>query len=330
MSFEVRVRPSGHVFQVQSRETLLEAGLRDGLNLDHQCSNGACGACSARLISGDLELVRHHDYRFRDGDRDGSRFLMCCHRPTTAVEIEAHEVGHAVELPQQHIRCKVQRIERLHDEVVQLHLRTPRSASLQFLAGQSMELHLDGMAPVSLALAGCPCDGMNLRFHLRRRAADPFSELVFQRLRKGREVVVSGPHGDFTLDDDSPRPLLFLAWETGFAPIASLIDHAIQLDEEREMHLYWLSGLPGGHYLSNYCRAWQDALDRFHYHSIDLAPAGQAGFADMMDAIVARHGDLSGWDCYGVLPDQGLAALARLNAAGLPGDRLRTLPKRLP
>lgn len=330
MGHEVKLQPSGHAFEVQSRESILDAGLREGLNLDHSCANGSCGACRARLIAGDLELLHHHDYRFTPAEREQNYFLMCCHRPASAVEIEAHELGSATEIPEQHIRTKVHRIEPLRDDVVQLHLRTPRSASLLFLAGQSVELHLDGMKPVTLPLASCPCDGMHLRLHVRRRPDDPFSELVFERLKKGREVVIRGPLGDFTLDDDSPRPILFLAWESGFAPIASLIDHAIQLDEARPMHLYWLSGRPGGRYLSNYCRAWQDALDDFHYHGIDLAPAGDGGFATAFAGIAARHGDLSGWDCYAVLPQAGLDALGLLRQAGLPDSQLRTALKTHP
>lgn len=330
MGQQVRVQPSGHVFEVQSRESILEAGLREGLNLDHSCANGSCGACRARLLDGDLELLHHYDYRFTPQERADNHFLMCCHRPAGPIQIEAHELGSAAEIPEQHIRTKVQKLERLRDDVMQLHLRTPRTSSLLFLAGQSVELHLDGMKPVNMALAGCPCDGVNLRFHVRRRAHDPFSELVFERLKKGREVVVRGPVGDFTLDDDSPRPILFLAWESGFAPIASLIDHAIQLDEGRQMHLYWLSGLEHGRYLSNYCRAWQDALDDFHYHGIDLAPRGRDGFEGVMSRIAARHGDLSGWDCYAVLPQAGLDALGCLTAAGLPTERLRTVLKTNP
>jgi CDP-4-dehydro-6-deoxyglucose reductase len=330
MGHEVKLLPSGHVFEVQSRESLLDAGLREGLNLDHNCANGTCGACRARLVSGDLELIQHYDYRFSPREQADNVFLMCCHRPASAVEIEAHESGSAAEIPDQHIRAKLQKLELLQDDVMQLHVRTPRSTSLLFLAGQSVELHLDGMKPVSMALAGCPCDGMNLRFHVRRRPDDPFSDLVFERMKKGREVVIRGPLGDFTLDDASPRPILFLAWESGFAPIASLIDHAIQLDEGREMHLYWLSGLEGGHYLSNYCRAWRDALDDFHYHDIDLAPAGEGSFDTVMAQIVQRHGDLAGWDCYAVLPEEGLQALDALKAAGLPEAQLRTSLKRLP
>lgn len=318
------------MFDVQTRESVLDAGLREGLNLDHNCANGSCGACRARLVRGDLQLVNHYDYRFTPQEREQNYFLMCCHRPASDVEIEAHELGTAAEVPEQHIRAKLQKIETLQDDVVQLYIRAPRSDNLLFLAGQSVELHFDGMKPVTMALAGCPCDGMNLRFHVRRRARDPFSDLVFNRLKKGREVVVTGPLGTFTLDDESKRPIIFLCWETGFAPIASLIDHAIQLDEGRPMHLYWLSGLENGRYLSNYCRAWQDALDDFHYHGVDLAPVGDSSFVSVMENIIAEHGDLAAWDCYAVLPYEGLKALDKLKAAGLPRERLRTLSKQNP
>lgn len=330
MGYPVRLQPSGHLFEVQSRESLLDAGLREGLNLDHGCANGSCGACLARLLDGDLELIRHHDYRLTAQQRERNCFLMCCHRPASPVTVEARELGSAAEVPEQCIRGKVQRLEQLQDEVMQLHVRTPRSNSLLFLAGQSVQLQLDGMRAVELPLAGCPCDGMNLRFHVRRRADDAFSERLFSDVRKGHELIISGPVGEFTLNEGSARPILFLAWESGFAPIASLIDHAIQLDEAREMHLYWLSGLPRGHYLSNYCRAWQDALDNFHYHSIDLAPVGQHDFASVMAGIAERHGDLVDWDCYAVLPETGLQALRQLHAAGLPGAQLRAARKRVP
>lgn len=330
MAFKVEVKPSGHSFVVETTESLLDAGLRAGLNLDHNCANGSCGACKARLLSGDLVLTQHYDYRFTDQEKQQDWFLMCCHRPATEVSLLAHEVGSAAEIPEQHIRARVQKIERLQQDVVQLSVRTPRASSLMFLAGQAVALHLDGMKPVEMALASCPCDGMNLRFHVRRRVQDPFSELVFERLKKGRELVVTGPQGDFTLDDDSHRPMILLAWESGFAPIASLIDHAIQLDDARQMHLYWLSGQPGGHYLSNYCRAWQDALDDFHYHPIDLSPLGDDDFGSVMEAIATRHGDLAGWDCYAVLPEPGLAALQRLIGAGLPPGQLRTARKHAP
>lgn len=302
MPFDVTLKPSGHRFRVEASETLLDAGLREGINLEHSCANGSCGACRARLLSGDLCLAHHYDYRFSEQEKQENWFLMCCHRPAADVEILVHEAGHADEIAEQHIRAKVAKIEQLQSDVLQLHVRTPRSRNLHFLAGQAVQLSFDGMRPLTLHLANCPCDGMNLRFHLRCKPDDSFSDFVFERLKKGREVIITGPMGNFNLVEDSAKPRLFVAWESGFAAISSLIEHAIQLDDARAMHLYWLSAFPTGHYLSNACRAWHDALDDFQYRAIDLSSASASSLLQALDTIAAEHPDIAGWDRYLTLP----------------------------
>ncbi len=207
---------------------------------------------------------------------------------------------------------------------MQLTVRTTRSGGLQFLAGQSVELAFDGMPAKTLAIASCPCDAVQLRFHVRRRAADPFSGFVFGDLRKGAPVTLRGPRGDFTLDEASERPLVFIAWESGFAAVSSLIDHAIQKDENRSIDLYWLSAIPRGHYLSNVCRAWRDVLDDFRYHSIDLEPAGSERIADVAERVVRVHSLLADCDYYLVLPESAHAAVrGSLRAADVPPEQIR-------
>lgn len=323
MSHKIKIKPSGHHFSVEARACVLKAGLREGVNLDHNCANGGCGECKARLISGELEQIRHHDFRLSDEEKAKCYFLMCCHRPASDLVIEAHESDKAEDIPEQHITAKVSKIEQLQDDVLQLNVRTPRSKGLHFLAGQGVSLNFDGMKPKVLPIASCPCDGIQLRFHVRRRTHDPFSELLFDRIKKGREVVISGPIGDFTLNEESGRPLILVAWETGFAPISSLIDHIIQKDEEREIHLYWLSEIEHGHYLSNYCRAWCDALDNFHYHSIDLQPSGDDTFDSIFRYIATQHQPLMDWDIYLTLPAaKQYRACNLLCDAGMPADQM--------
>ena len=324
MSFKVKVQPTGHQFEVEAHESILEAGLRAGLNLDYQCTNGTCGKCRARLLDGRVEPTRFTDFCFSEAELTQGWLLPCSSTPVTDVEIEAHESGRAAEIPEQQIRARVGRLDRLQDEVMLLQVRTPRSRSLRYLAGQSVALQFDDMRRV-LPIASCPCHGTLLRFHVRWRPGDPFSEHVFSDLRRGREVLLTGPCGDFTLDESSGRPLLFVAWETGFAPVESIIDHAIRLHAERRMHLYWLSAIPGGHYLSNYCRAWEDALDDFHYHSIDLRPAGPGRLEAVCERILERHAPMEDWDVYLVLPEDAEAdCRRRLGRAGLPVEQMHT------
>lgn len=323
MSYRITVRPSGHTFEAEPSETLLQAGLRAGLNLGHSCANGSCGDCRARRLSGTIEPLVHCDYRFSELEKQQGWFLLCSSRAASDIEIEAQESGSAAEIPQQHIRAKVSKVERLQEEVVQLTVRAPRSGGLRFLAGQGVTLLFDGMCPKPLPIASCPCDSLQLRFHIRRRDDDPFSDFVFSHLRKGWDVVLQGPCGDFTLDEESTRPLVFIAWESGFAPVGSLIDHAIQKDENRSIDLYWLSAIPRGHYLSNYCRAWRDVLDDFRYHSIDLEPAGTERLEDVIQRIVRVHASLVSADFYLALPEATLDSVRGfLRESGVPDDRV--------
>jgi len=325
MSSKITVRPSGHVFEAEPSETLLQAGLRAGLNLDHGCANGSCGECRARRVRGDIEAVNHCDYRFSDSEKQHGWFLLCSCRALGDVDIEAHESGSAADIPQQQVQAKVSRVEQLQDDVVQVSVRTPRSAGLHFLAGQNVAVVLPGHEPRVLAIASCPCDSVQLRFHVRRQPEDPFSEFVFGGLKRGVEVVLRGPCGDFTLDEDSERPLVFVAWESGFAGVSSLIDHVIQKDENRSIDLYWLSAIPRGHYLSNYCRAWRDVLDDFRYHSIDLEPAGVDVIDDVLQRVIRVHSLLADHDYYLALPEPALVqAQAMLADADVPDAQVRT------
>jgi NAD(P)H-flavin reductase len=90
------------------------------------------------------------------------------------------------------------------------------------------------------------------------------------------------------------------------------------------MHLYWLSAIPDGHYLSNYCRAWVDGLDDFHYHSVDLAPRGQSTLGEALEEVLRDRPDLTDYDVYAALPAAALEpARQRFMARGLPPSQWR-------
>jgi CDP-4-dehydro-6-deoxyglucose reductase len=323
MSHRIRINPTGKSFEVASDgETLLDAGLRAGLNVPYNCGNGTCGGCRMRVVSGEVDEVPH-DFHFTDSERAAGWVLPCRAYVRSDLEIEVRLMGSAADVPYQEIVAKVAKVERLQPDVVQLAVRTPRSQTLSFLAGQRVALRFNGQPERQLAIASCPCDGMHLRFHLRR-ADDPFAAFVFDNVERGARVVLAGPTGQFLLHDESPRKRLFVCWESGFAAVASLIDHAIALDPERTMHLYWLSAIPQGHYLSNYCRAWVDALDDFHYHSVDLRPAGEIALEAAFDDIARGRQDLIDYDVYAALPGAALDfARALFLTQGLPPSQWR-------
>jgi NAD(P)H-flavin reductase len=83
-------------------------------------------------------------------------------------------------------------------------------------------------------------------------------------IRPGDTLQLWGPTGHFVLAE-SERPLAFVACDTGFAPVKSLIEHAMAIEATESISLDWLALRADGHYLANQCRAWAEALDGFRY-----------------------------------------------------------------
>lgn len=327
MSHDVRLLPSGKTFTAQPRETLLEAGLRAGASLPYRCDNGSCGECRARIVSGQTREVRPHDYVVSEAERIRGVQLLCCVAPASDVEVEVREIGSVEEIPRQVIATKVSKLHLLDGEVMEVHLRTPRSQAMQFLPGQHALITLPGLLPRYRSLANCPCNGTHLLCYVRRAPGDAFSEYVFTTLARGDQVMVEGPEGRFTLDEASTRPIIFFAYDVGFAPLKSLIEHTMALNELRIMWCYWMTLKPEDHFLDNLCRSWADALDEFHYVPLSSLRAGADGAPNWrelaaVERIVEDHPDLSGFDVYMTGP-QGMVDFARRRfmAAGLPTER---------
>lgn len=317
MSAHVTLRPSGHDFFVEGADTLLEAALKAGLAVNYGCSNGNCGLCKARVVSGEVKKVRPHDYVLSEAEKRQGYTLLCAHAAVTDLVLEALETGSAGDIPPQQIVARVKANEALGEDVRLLHLQTPRNSRLRFLAGQSATLSA-GETSAQLPIASCPCDDRNLHFHVQRDAKDDFARQVFDVLRAGDAVTVYGPWGDFVLRADSPRPILFVASEAGFAPVKGLVEHAMSLDRAELLHLYWHAARPAGHYLLNLCRAWADALDNFRYTTM----AG-GGAEDLVARIARDHADLAAFDVYLAGPEAFVDAAAKaLAQQGFPAAQL--------
>ncbi len=315
MAAHVQVLPSRHEFFVEGNDTVLEAALHAGLALDYGCSNGNCGLCKARIVSGQVKKVRHHDYVLSEAEKARGYALLCSHTAVTDLVIEANEAGRPGDIPLQHVSARVQRLERLADgAMLRLQLLMPRANRLRFLAGQAATLEIGGLSE-DLPIASCPCDERHLEFHLRAANATPLTDYVFNSLKPSDLVMVEGPMGEFVLREDSPRPPIFIAADTGFAPIKSLVEHAMALEAAEAIYLYWIASREGGHYLHNQCRAWADALDNFHF--TPLVAAGD--YRAVIGTIVTNHARLSEFDVYAAGPQPFLsAAQSGLLGHGLP------------
>ena len=323
MTQKVTVLPSQAIFEVNPTDTLLEAGLRAGLSLNYGCSNGNCGLCKARVVAGKTKRLRHQDYVLSEAEKTQGYVLLCSHTAESDMQILADVANLPADIQFQEIQARVKTIQPLTDKVSLLHLQTPRTNRLRFLAGQSVALAV-GDDSGSYAIASCPCDDRNLQFHIRNLPDQPFATHVFGHLRTGDFVSVYGPAGEFVLPQ-SARPLLLLACNSGFAPIKSLIEHAFSLEITEPVHLYWLATVKGGHYMSNWCRSWTDALDNFHYHEIFAQSLQEPNPEQVLAQITADHLDMTQFDVFVAGPALFVnTARAALLQRGVPLSHLST------
>lgn len=322
MPYNVLLQPSHHTYWVNGTDSLLEAGLRAGLAMNYGCSSGNCGLCKARIVSGQVEKIRHQDFVVSEAEKNQGYVPLCSHTAASDLVIEVQEASHANEIQLQEIDARVKEIKPLTDKVMLLHLQTPRTNRLRFMAGQSVALSIGDDAS-DYAIASCPCDDRNLQFHIRDIPGNAFAARVFDSLRVGDTVNVYGPVGEFVLKPESTRPLLMLACNSGFAPIKSLIEHAMSLERAESLHLYWLATVQGGHYMANWCRAWGDALDNFHYHELIADSLQEPNLDQVLAQVMADHPNLSPFDVYVSGPNRFVTKMCTaLLQSGVPAAQL--------
>jgi CDP-4-dehydro-6-deoxyglucose reductase len=329
MSARVTVRPSGHEFLVEGPETVLNAALRAGLAPSYGCGNGACGLCKARVVEGEVRQSHHFDYPLSAAEKAQNYVLLCSHTAVSDLVVEMIEAASPADIPSQEVVAKVRSVVLLAEHTALLHVQTPRSNRLRFLAGQGATLGIAGGTADfggDYAIASCPCDDRNLLFHIP--LDDPDDEFA-QRVqagavRAGDAINVRGPWGDFVLRAESTRPILFICCDTAFAPVRSLVEHALSLENAESMALAWATTRTDGAYLANECRSWAGALDDFRFaHHAAQSHGAAASFA--VAAAVEMCGDLAERDIYLAGPAAFVATAGPLLAsAGAASDRVVT------
>ncbi|MCB1983325.1 MAG: 2Fe-2S iron-sulfur cluster binding domain-containing protein, partial [Rhodoferax sp.] len=141
VSAQVTLRPSGHQFTVEGGETLLQAGLKAGLKLNYGCGNGSCGMCKVRVTDGEVARTMATDCPLTEAERTQGVVLACANTAASAeLTLEALEARGPQDIAAQEIVASVRAVSPLAPDTLLLHLQTPRTHRLRFLAGQSVTL----------------------------------------------------------------------------------------------------------------------------------------------------------------------------------------------
>jgi CDP-4-dehydro-6-deoxyglucose reductase len=301
-NFKVTLQPSGHSFDVAEGESVLEAALRHGFILPYGCKNGACASCKGRIVSGEVDYGSYQAKALSDAEKAEGKALFCQAKPLSDLVIEARTVGAAKDIPVKTLPCRVQKLERLAEDVIVLELKLPANERLQFLPGQYIEFLLRDGSRRSFSMANAPEEDELIQLHVRHVAGGQFTDHVFGKMKERDILRFEGPHGTFFLREDSQKPIVFVASGTGFAPIKAILEHALRKGVARPMTLYWGGRRPKDLYLNELPVKWASEHANFKYVPVisDALPedgwTGRAGFVHR--AVMQDFPDLSGHQVY--------------------------------
>ena len=296
--FELLVHPDQRSIRIRAGETLLEAGLRAGMNLPYECRNGACGKCKCSVLRGRVDHGHYQSGALTGEEKNAGKTLMCCALPQGDLEIEYLATDAA---PARVYVGRVARMELLADDVMRLLIALPAGEHIAFNAGQYINIQLADGQQRAFSFANRPDGRDEIELHVRRVPGGLFTGHVFTSMREGDLLHFTGPFGSFSLRE-SDRPIILVAGATGFAPVKSIIEEAFHRGSRRPMLLYWGGRRRRDLYMLQLAEEWQRQHDNFSFVPVLSEPVvedawrGRTGLVHA--AILEDLPDMSGCEIY--------------------------------
>jgi CDP-4-dehydro-6-deoxyglucose reductase len=324
MTFKVHLARSELRFDVEPGETVLAAGLRQGLALPFGCRGGTCASCRVRLLEGTVA----HDpepHALSQGEIDAGYILMCQARPASDLELQLYQPERLELLRPRQLPVRLLERWMLSHDVVGLSVQLPRGEPFRYLPGQYVDFLLADGRRRSLSIANAHAPDETLEFHLRVTPHGWFAHYAQEQLAARAILRIEGPLGAFYLREDSTRPVVMMAGGTGFAPLKAMVEHQLRAGLSRPLHLFWGARSRRDLYLHALAEAWAREQPQLRYTPVLSEPdadwAGERGLVH--EAVLRAHPDLTGREIYmagpPVMVHAGKQAFVQ---AGLDADHL--------
>lgn len=329
MSFNITVQPSGRTFTAQPDETLLAAGLRQGIGMPYGCKDGACGSCKCKKISGDVTHGNHQEKALSAAEEANGFVLTCCATAHSDVVLESRQVTEEGAFPIKKMPVRVLSLEKKSIDVMVVKLQLPANDVMQFHAGQYIDFLLRDGDRRSYSMANAPhtlvAGSPAIELHIRHMPGGKFTDHVFGAMKEKDIQRIEGPQGSFYLREDSNKPIVLLASGTGFAPIKAILEHMQHKGITRPVHLYWGGRRPSDLYLNEWVQAQLALMPHLTYVPVisDAWPedqwTGRTGFVHQ--AVLQDTPNLSDHEVYACgAPIVVDSARADYTQAGLPSE----------
>ncbi len=242
MTVKIETKSGVFEFEPAPGESILFAGLAQGIMLPYECATGTCGTCRARVMSGTVDTRWDAAPGFSKLKRDKGDVLMCQSHVSVAHVSEANAPGsHAnggacvLRVPSEVRVADAPRPARLGGEIVAATRLThdvmafdvKLEAPMAFEAGQFVVVSVAGMAGGrAYSMVNYAPSSDRLKFVVKRKPGGGFSEWLFGADRSGARLDVFGALGRATFNPSEAHDLVIVAGGSGIAGMMSILDRA--------------------------------------------------------------------------------------------------------
>ena len=144
MTDRITISNSGETFNAEQDENLLAAALRAGIVIPHNCRNGICGSCRARVVSGEVEMGEVKPEVINEQQREQGYILCCQAQSRSDLELDVETIDAVADIEIRTLPTRVKRLEKLGHDVMLMELSLPPNEALRFRAGQYVDFLLRG------------------------------------------------------------------------------------------------------------------------------------------------------------------------------------------
>lgn len=289
---ELNVRPLGRTLSAEPGANLLETLRAADIPISYSCMAGRCGVCRCKVVQGQV-LSTNGELR-QPMTGAGEQVLACQSTLTGPVSIEIPEPDEIVVHTAKILKATVAEISDETHDIRRILLRPAKP--LDFSPGQYATLQFGPDLVRPYSMAGLPGDEF-LEFHVRLVPGGRVSPYVFETLKVGDAIRVSGPLGASYLRRTHTGPILLVAGGTGLAPVLSILRGIVAEGMPNPVALYFGVRTERDLYGIDRLRALAEAHPQIALHPVVAHGPVPAGMRSglVTDAIAADHRSLEGY-----------------------------------
>lgn len=314
--------------QVNGGASLLSILARESIFIPSACGGrGSCAYCKVIVKSGGGNLSPVEEPYLSPDERKRNTRLSCQVKVRTDISIEIPKEYFLV----RKYRGKLISKRQLTHDIYELRIELLEPKEINFIAGQYVQLEskeYKGRESVirAYSLSSLPSDKNHVELIIRRVPNGICTTWVFDYLKEGQDVGLSGPYGEFKLQP-TDSPILFIAGGSGMAPIWSMLRNMRENGIKRKAH-YFFGALTQTDlfFLDEMKLLEKDLFDYTFVPALSKEPDGSnwTGERGIITEVVKKHiPDTSKHEAY-LCGSPGMidACIKALSSNGMPVEKI--------